>query len=134
MACRLAGKPVIQPEPRPGKRTADDEPETGRKSDAVNGAAPGVKKLRSGLSITQNAAGIFGIPRPHKRTAKEQLTPKAKKRAAIESAMAGKRATVKDVPDDSFKACSGASKTSTTGQRDHRRCQMLVLSRHASGT
>jgi hypothetical protein len=99
MACRLAGKPVLQRAPRLENQAADDEPEANRKDEAINGAAPGPKKLLFDLSITQNAAGIFGSPRLTKRATEEHRIAKAEKMTAAESAMASKQATVEDVLD-----------------------------------
>jgi len=99
MACRLAGKPVPQRAPPPAKRSANDQIIAARQNEAINGPSITLGKLRFDLSGTQTAAGLPKPPAPLKRAAEEQLTPKVKKKTATESAMAGKQATVEDVPD-----------------------------------
>ncbi|KAH4993882.1 hypothetical protein HBH95_050150 [Parastagonospora nodorum] len=98
MACRLAGKPVPQRAPPPANRSANDQT-TARQNEAINGPVSALEKLRFDLSGTQTAAGLPKLHASLKRAAEEQLTLKIEKKAASESVMASKQATVEDVPD-----------------------------------
>jgi hypothetical protein len=95
MACRLAGKPVPQRAPPSNKRGPDEDV----KGEVISGTMTPAKKLRFHLSGTQTNAGSIKPTPQLKRPAEDQMTSETDKKAATNSAIAGKQATVEDAPD-----------------------------------
>lgn len=114
MACKLAGLPVPQRAPAPTKPAANSQDEAARQSTAISKAPAAAYIARVGLGVSQVA------PPPAmllKRAAPLQLTSGTDKKAATQSTMAGKQATVEDAPDEDAVGAKSLLVTTTAKKR-----------------